>query len=551
MIVDINIENLNNIDSIDALRQCCIELYSTNQKLHSKNEELGARVDYLDKRVSLLMHQKFGSSSEKRPPAKDESQGDSTKLGDEAKSDLRKKRSSKNSEQKGKPKREKLPQNLPRVEVTIPAPITCEDCGFEEFRKISDDVSETLEYIPGSFKVIKTIRPRCVCLSCNKIMQSELPSSPIEKGKAGSGLLAHVLVQKYCNHLPLYRQSQIYEREGIVIPRSTMAGWVGACSSLLTPLINELRDYIFSGSEVNGDDTPIRVLAPGTGKTKTGRLWTYVRDGRPHGDKTPIAVCYFFSPDRKGERPYGHLKDFKGVLHADAYSGYDKIYEDKEIIEAACWAHTRRKFYEITVMSEHANIARNVLEEIGKIYEVEENIRGLSSEERLKARTKHSKPLVGKLFKSLKKEYNNLPKKSSTAKAIAYALNNEEALKRFLENGRIEIDNNAAERAMRVIALGRKNYLFAGSDAGGERAAAIYSLIETAKLNGINPWLYLREVLSKIQDHNSQKLVELLPWNIKLEGYQDQLQYTEKKEASHNLNLEDRAIEDEDNFTKA
>ena len=497
------------------------------------------------------MREKFGSSSEKIPASKQESPGASAKLGDAIKLELNKKTSFEEIIEKKKPKRMKLPGSLPRIEALIAPPVTCEDCGSEKFRKIAEDVSETLEYIPGSFKVIKNIRPRCVCLSCDKIVQALPPSSAIDKGKAGAGLLAHVLVQKYCNHLPLYRQSQMYEREGVIIPRSTMSGWVGACSSLLAPLITELRDYVCSGSEINGDDTPIRVLAPGTGKTKTGRLWTYVRDGRPHGDKNPVAACYFYSPDRKGERPYGHLKDFKGVLHADAYSGYDKIYDNKAITEAACWAHTRRKFYEITVMSEHANIARNVLEEIGKVYEVEENIRGLSSQERLKARTKHSKPLVDKLFKSLKKEYKNLPKKSSTAKAIAYALNNEEALKRFLENGRIEIDNNAAERAMRVIALGRKNYLFAGSDAGGERAAAIYSLIETAKLNGINPWLYLREVLGRIQDHNSQKLAELLPWNIKLEGEQDQLRYTEKKEASHNPNLEDRTMEDEDNFTKA
>jgi len=423
---------------------------------------------------------------------------------------------------KKRPKRKKLPENLSRTQVIIPAPAICPDCGGDDFRTIADDVSEVLEYVPSSFKVIQYIRPRCACKHCEKIVQGYAQSKGIDKGKAGTGLLAHILVQKYCDHLPMYRQSQIYAREGIELSRSTLSGWAGSCARLLEPLINELKKQIFASSEIHGDDTTLKVLAPEHGKTKTARLWVYVRDGRPHGSIIPPAVCYFYSPDRKGERPFNHLKDFRGVLHADAYGGYDQIYKSDDnsvarIIEAACWAHTRRKFYEVTINNDKANIAFKTLEQIAAIYKIEEEIRGLDPDERRKYRQERSKGLVQKLFIDWKKFYNELPKKSSTAQAISYAMNNEVALMRFLDDGKIEIDNNAAERAMRSIAVGRKNWLFAGSDRGGDTAAAMYSLIETAKLNNINPWKYLQKVLGTIQDHNSTKIAELLPWNLKLE----------------------------------
>ena len=426
---------------------------------------------------------------------------------------------------KRRPKRKKLPENLARTQVIIPAPATCPDCGGDDFRKIADDISEVLEYVPASFNVIQYIRPRCACTHCEKIVQGYAHSKGIDKGKAGTGLLAHILVQKYCNHLPMYRQSQIYEREGIEISRGTLSGWAGSCARLLEPLINELKKQIFASSELHGDDTTLKVLARDLGKTKTARLWVYVRDGRPHGDTTPPAACYFYSPDRKGERPREHLKDFKGVLHADAYSGYDQVYLNKDdpknhiptnITEAACWAHTRRKFYEVVVTNDKASIATEVLDKIGEIYKIEAEIKGSDPGERLKRRQAESKILVEALFANFKKYQTQLAKKSTTANAINYALNNQVALMRFLSEGKIEIDNNAAERAMRSIAVGRKNWLFAGSDAGGHTAANIYSLIETAKLNNINPQVYLKQVLDRIQDHSSTKLAELLPWNIKL-----------------------------------
>ncbi len=481
--------------------------------LHQIIADLATEVDWLQSKLNLLRAKHFGKSSEKL----DNEIADIELRIEEAES-LGKivttvEDPSENENEKQQPKRQKLPEQLPREQIILEAPTVCSGCGGKDFRKISDDKSEMLEYVPSSFKVVQYVRPRCACVACDKIIQAYPPSNPISKGKAGSGLLAHILIQKYCNHLPFYRQSQIYEREGIELSRSTMSSWAGQCATLLEPLIGKLKESIFASSQIHGDDTPVRVLAPGLGKTKTGRIWAYVRDGRPHSDTTPPAVCYFYSPDRKGERPREHLKDFTGILHADAYSGYDKLYGDN-ITEAACWAHTRRKFYEITVASDNAKVAYATLEKISEIYKIEEGIKGFDPKKRQEARQESSKKLVDDLFTSFKAALTKLPKKSATTLAINYAMNNQAALMRFLDNGKIEIDNNAAERAMRSIALGRKNWLFAGSDNGGQTVATIYSLVETAKLNKINPQIYLSKVLSVIQDHKSTKLAELLPWNI-------------------------------------
>lgn len=517
--------DLKNLPSDNALlHQIIIDLVAT---LHSKDEELELKKAEL----ALLKAKIYGKSSEKLSKQIDEleQQIEDTEASiaqdapeapqDEDESDANNEAIDKATTQKNKPKRKKLPTHLDRKEVVLNPDPKCPECGGEKFRTIASDTSETLEYIPSSFKVISYIRPRCACVLCESIVQAYPPNHAIDKGKAGPGLLAHILVQKYCNHLPFYRQNQIYEREGIDLSRSTMASWAGQISRLLTPLIDELKKSIFASQHIHGDDTTIKVLAPGLGKTKTCRLWTYVRDGRNYGDLTPPAVCYFYSPDRKGERPLAHLQDFTGVLHADAYGGYDKLYEPDQndvvrILEAACWAHTRRKFYEITVDTSNANIAFKAIELMGEIYAIEDEIRGLDPETRKAVRQARSKPLVLQLFGDWQKYYSGLPKKSPTALAINYATNNEVALMRFLDDGRIEIDNNAAERAMRSVALGRKNWLFAGSDTGGETAADMYSLIETAKLNGVNPQAYLKTVLERIQDHNSSKLADLLPWNI-------------------------------------
>jgi transposase len=379
-------------------------------------------------------------------------------------------------------------------------------------RRLGEDVTEVLDYVPASFKVIRHVRPKLSCRVCETIVQAPMPSLPIERGRPGPGLLAHVLVSKYADHLPLYRQSGIYAREGVDLERSTLAGWVGQSVALLDPLMAALRKEVMASTVLHGDDTPVPVLAPGTGKTKTGRLWAYVRDGRPCGAEQPPAAVFFYSPDRKGEHPQGHLKGFRGILHADGYAGFNAIFEKAEVTEAACWAHVRRKFFDEHV-SNGSPVAMEALKRIGALYGTEDSIRGKPPDERERWREEHALPQIADLRAWLETTLPKLSGKSDLAKAMRYTIGRWDALVRYIHDGRIEIDNNAAERSIRGIALGRKNYLFAGSDAGGERAAAIYSLIETAKLNGLDPEAYLRSVLTRIADHPINRITELLPWN--------------------------------------
>lgn len=413
--------------------------------------------------------------------------------------------------------RRQLPPHLPRKTKTVaPKDSACPDCG-KAMRKLGEDVSEWLEYIPARFEVVRVVRPKMSCPCCARIVQEPTPSRPIERGLAGPGLLAHVLVSKFADHLPLYRQSEIYAREGVELDRSTLADWVGASSRLLAPLVVALGRYVTTAEKLHADDTPVPVLAPGHGRTRQGRLWSYVRDDRPSGSESPPAVWFAYSPNRNGEHPEAHLAGFRGILQADGYAGFNRLYEDGRITEAACWAHARRKFYDIH-QAHRSVIAKEALERIGALYTIEEEIRGRSPDERLAVRQARAKPLLDALRRWLEQERDKLPRKSETVKAIQYTLGRWPSLARYAEDGRIEIDNNAAERALRAVAIGRKNYLFAGSDSGGERAAAIYSLIGTAKLNGIDPQAYLREVLAKIADHPINRIDELLPWNVKLEA---------------------------------
>jgi transposase len=412
-----------------------------------------------------------------------------------------------------KPARRPLPEHLPReVRKYLAKQEACPDCGGE-LKPLGEDVSEILEYVPARFKVIRQVRPKLACARCERIVQAEAPSRPIERGVAGPGLLAHVLVSKYCDHLPLYRQSEIYAREGVELERSTLADWVGGTSQLLAPLVEVLRRHVMAAGKLHADDTPVPVLAPGNGKTKTGRLWTYVRDDRPAGDDRPAAVWFAYSPDRKGEHPQAHLKTFTGTLQADGYAGFDAVYETERIQEAACWAHVRRKFYDLHV-AHRSPVAAEAIERIAALYAVETEIRGHVASERREVRETRARPLLDSLKQWLEETLGKLSRKSDTAMVVRYALSRWDALLRYVGNGRIEIDNNAAERALRAVALGRKNYLFAGSDSGGERAAAIYSLIGTAKLNGLDPEAYLREVLQRIADHPINRIEELLPWNV-------------------------------------
>jgi transposase len=415
-----------------------------------------------------------------------------------------------------RPARKALPEHLPReVKTYEPKVDACPDCGGH-LRKLGEDVSEVLEYVPERFRVIQHVRPKMSCSSCERIVQAPAPSRPIERGLAGAGLLAHVLVAKYCDHLPLYRQSEMYAREGVELERSTLADWVGAASRLLNPLVEAISRHVLTTTKLHADDIPVPVLAPGNGKTKIGRLWTYVRDDRPSGETTPPAVWFAYSPDRRGEHPRQHLRDFHGFLQADGYAGFHHLYDGGQIQEAACWAHVRRKFYELHVA--HASpIAGAAIERIAALYAIESEIRGRPPEERLQARNSRSRPLLESLHSWLESTLHQVSRKSEIAAAIRYALSRWRALLRYSEDERLEIDNNAAERALRAVALGRKNYLFAGSDVGGERAAAVYTLIGTVKLNGMDPEAYLRYVLERIADHPINRIHDLLPWNCPAE----------------------------------
>jgi len=411
-----------------------------------------------------------------------------------------------------KPVRKPLPAHLPRETIVHAPDAQCPDCGTA-LQRIGEDVSEMLEYVPARFKVIRQVRPKLSCKCCQRIVQMPAPIRPIDRGLPGPGLLAHVAVSKFADALPLYRQSQIYAREGVDLERSTLADWLGATARLVQPLVDALGRYVVGAAKLHADDTPVPVLEPGRGSTKTGRLWTYVRDDRPAGSSDAPAVWFQYSPDRKGERPLSHLKKFKGILQADGYAGFDRLYAHGDILEAACWAHVRRPFFDI---HEHdrSPIAAEALTRIGGLYAIESAIRGRAPEERKAARQEHAGPLLAELHTWLQNTLAQVSKKSALAVAIRYALTRWTALTRYRDHGGIEIDNNAAERSLRGVALGRKNYLFAGSDAGGERAAVFYSLLGTAKLNGLDPEGYLRTVLERIAEHPINRIDELLPWNL-------------------------------------
>jgi transposase len=344
------------------------------------------------------------------------------------------------------------------------------------------------------------------------VVQAPAPNHAIARGRAGPALLAHIVVSKFDDHLPLYRQAEIYSRSGVDLETSTLSGWVGATAAAVAPLIEALRRNVMGSDVLHGDDTPVPVLAPGAGKTKTGRLWTYVRDERPHQGERPPAAMFFYSPDRKGEWPVSHLKDFSGVLHADGYAGFKGLYERGRVVEAACWAHVRRKFFDVHIANDSA-IAKEALNRIGTLYGVEAAINGKPPDERHRQRQAQSKPIAEALKAWAEATAPKLSGRSELAAAFRYMLARWLALSRCFDDGRLSLDNNPAERALRGVAIGRQNYLFAGSDRGGERAAAMYSLIETAKLNGIDPEAYLRDVLTRIADHPNNRIVELLPWN--------------------------------------
>lgn len=529
MIYDMPEIDINNLpDDVDALRELIVanqlkhteainqERISHSAKLKeaaAKNQTLQQHIVVLEQQLAALRRARFGKQSEKldehihQLELMIEDLETTLALPPEAEPEAlpqkRKRRA-----------RKPLPKNLPRETIEYGKLDRCEQCG-NTLSLIGEDISEQLEYVPASFRIIQHVRPKYSCGCCDCIVQAPAPSRPIARSYAGPGLLSHVAIAKYCDHLPLYRQSQIYSREGVELERSTLADWVGQMCHLLRPLNQALQTYVLEASKLHGDDTPVPVLQPGRKSTKLGRLWGYLRDDRPAGSDAAPAVWFSYSPDRKGKWPAEHLATYSGTLQADGYAGYNALYATGRIQEAACWAHVRRKFYEIDQVQPDS-FATEVLHAIAKLYAVEKTISGQSPEQRASIRQARAGPVLEHLKQQLQTTLGQVPKKLPLAKAIHYALTRWDALVHYVDDGTIEIDNNPIERQIRPVALGRKNYMFAGSDAGGERAAMMYSLINTAKLNGVEPEAYMTHVLSVIADHPVNQVDELLPWNIQL-----------------------------------
>lgn len=407
------------------------------------------------------------------------------------------------------PKRKPLPDWLPRVEVRHElASCTCPDCGLG-LTPMGEEISEQLDIIPAHFFVRRHIRPKYSCRHCETMHTAPLPAQPIERGLAAPGLLAHVLGSKYLDHLPLHRQEQIYARDGVVLPRSTMAGWLGQLEVLFEPLVERLATHVLSAAVVQADETPVPVLQPGNGHTATGYLWAY-RSGPWNPTQ---AVVFDFAMSRGQATPAHFLQNYQGVLQVDGYAGYNAILRREGIVEAGCMAHARRKFVEVWETTK-SPAAQTAITEIARLYAIESELKELTVEERQRQRQARAGPILDTFRQWLEATYAKTGSRSALGKAIQYSLNRWKALARYVEDGRINIDNNPVENAIRGIALGRKNFLFCGSEGGGRRAALMYSLIESAKLNGINPNAYLVDVLTRLPTAKRDDLDALMPWNF-------------------------------------
>ena len=422
------------------------------------------------------------------------------------------------------PTRRNFPDHLPRRRIVHPAPTCCPCCGGDKLSKIGEDVTKTLDVVPRQMFVTEHVREKFSCRSCEKISQPPAPFHAIPRGFAGPSLLAMILVDKYANHQPLNRQSEQFAREGVELSVSTMADHVGACAAALLPLFELIKHHVFAAERLHGDDTTVPVLAKG--KTRTGRLWTYVRDDRPFSGAAPPAAIYYYSPDRSGVHPERHLAGYSGILQADAYSGFNALYEANRkpgpITAVGCWAHARRYLFELADVTSNARdnsskvispIAFAAVQKIDAIFALEREITGKSSDERLAVRRRDVAPLVDELIEWMKRERAKLSSHNPVAKALNYTLKRVEVFTRFLHDGRICLSSNAAERALRGIALGRKSWLFVSSDRGGERAAVMLTLIQTAMLNDVDPQAWLADVLARIADHKINDLAAMLPWN--------------------------------------
>jgi len=407
-----------------------------------------------------------------------------------------------------------LPAHLPRIETTVDLDDKTCPCCHGELHRIGEDVSERLDVVPAQFRVLVTRRPKYACRACEEgVKQAPAPARLIEGGLPTEATVAHVLVSKYADHLPLYRQAQIYARQGVNLDRSTLADWVGRAAWHLRPLHERLLDRIRASTKIFADETTAPVLDPGRGRTKTGQLWAYARDDRPFGGADPPIAVYVYAQNRKSDQPLAHLAGFCGVVQVDGYAGYRALAQKNSVQLAFCWAHVRRRFYELAAAGP-APIASEALERIGALYKVEKDIRGRNPDERRAARQERSRPIVDALAPWLREKLALISQKTKLAEAIRYALARWDGLTRFVDDGRIEIDSNVVERAIRPIALNRKNALFAGSDGGAENWAIVASLVETCKLNGVDPMAYLADVLTKIvEGHLASEIEQLMPWS--------------------------------------
>jgi transposase len=507
-------------DNVDALKAALIE---TRAKLSGAE----AIIEHLQLVIAKMKREMFGPRSERSQRLLDQLELQLEELAAAAAEDESKAEATRVQVQgftRRKATRRNFPEHLPRRRIVHPAPTSCPCCGGDKLSKIGEDVTETLDVIPRQWFVTEHMREKFSCRSCETITQPPAPFHAIARGFAGPSLLAMMLVEKYANHQPLNRQSEQYAREGIELSVSTMADHVGACAATLMPLYELIKAHVFAAERIHGDDTTVPVLAKG--HCRTGRIWTYVRDDRPFGGSDPPAAVFFYSSDRTAIHPERHLTGYCGILQADAYAGFNALYAPKRkpgpITEAGCWAHARRKLFELADVASKARsqkpramspIAFQAVQKFDAIFALERSINGLSPEPRVTARRKDIAPLVHDLIDWMQRERGKLSRHNEVAKAMDYMLKRIGVFTRFLEDGRICLSNNAAERVLRGIALGRKSWLFAGSDRGGERAAIMLTLIHTAKLNALDPQAWIADVLARIADHKISDLATLLPWN--------------------------------------
>jgi transposase len=507
-----------------------MQLAERDRLIAVRDAELYAKtlqIEHLKAQLAVLRRARFGRSSEKLDREIEQlelligefEEGVAESEARSGQADDKKASPARSKPRSQKPTgRKPLPAHLPREQIMHCPQGACPCCGGTVLRKISDVVTEVLEYVPSTFKVVEHVRPTMSCRACETIMQAPLPSFPIERGRPGPGLLAHIAVSKFADCLPLHRQSEIYARQDVDIDRSTMAEWMGRTAALLYPLTEAIGQHVRAGTVLHADDTTVPVLEPGRGRTRTGRLWAVVRDERPFAGNAPPAAFYRYSPDRRGEHAVALLSGCRGFLHADGYAGFNALFAhdpktgQPRLMEVGCWAHARRKIYD--VYEETASpLAKEALERIAELFDIETRVNGRPPPERLAARQQDAVPLLTELHVFLEKALSQISGKSTLAKAIRYSLSRWNALTRYTTDGRLEMTNNAVERAIKPLVLARKNYMFAGSDSGGVRAAAFHTLIQSARMNGRDPEAYLRDVLARIADHPINRIGELLPWN--------------------------------------